>query len=226
MSAMLENPKNVDRNVPMSDWQQQDSDNVIAARKYYLQSWALCYMLLHNPNYASRFRLLSQKQVLSNEDGFSAIFASMQNEVAFEYAFFLRNIGNGYRVDLCSWDWNKKFHVLQSGESISTCIEAKKGYQASGLTITAGNNYRYEAAGTWSTSAKNGLTEAGGKSDGRGQLVGIVMNNFELSDPILFGTHGTFEAPASGNLYFCCSDAWNEIHDNIGQIVVRMSRRP
>ena len=221
LNTMLVDPKNQDRQVPFSDWQQKDTDNVAGAREDYLRSWALCYMLLHNPNYATRFRLLGHRHVTTNDDVFLTVFAAMEKEVAFEYAFFLRNIGIGYRVDLCSWDWNKKNRALERGESLSTRVEAKKGYQASGLSVTTGQTYRYDAVGSWSTSAHSGATEANGNADQRGQLMGVIMNGFQLGEPFSLGNVGTFESKATGHLYLRCNDAWNEVHDNDGRVVVK-----
>lgn len=222
LNTMLVDPKNHNRQVPISDWRQVDTDNVVGARAEYLRSWALCYMLLHNPNYASRFRLLGHRHVTTNDDVFPTVFAPMEKEIAFEYAFFLRNIGNGFRVDLCSWDWKKKQNCLPHGASVSTRVDAKKGYQASGLAVTVGQTYKYAAEGSWSTSTDSGLTKANGSTDQRGQLTGVIMKDYVLGEPFSLGDVGTFESPESGHLYLRCNDAWNEVQDNDGHVVVRI----
>lgn len=222
LNIMLANPKNHDRQIPMSDWGKQDTANVASAREENLRSWALCYLLLHNPNYSSRFKMLGRKYVNTNEADFAGVFASMQREIAFEYSFFLQNICVGYRIDLCSWDWNKRFHRLGPSESISVRVGAGQGYQASGLSVVEGQKYSYDAVGTWSTSRDMEATAADGRADHSGRLFGVVMRDFQLSEPFPLGIKGTFRSPISGNLFLRCNDNWNTVHDNQGQTVVRL----
>lgn len=222
LKAMLDDPKNRNRHVPLSDWSRIDSDNVASARQEYLRSWALCYMLLHNPNFSNRFRALGRRYVVSEKDEFGTLFASLEREIVFEYSFFLRNIDVGYRVDLCSWDWNKRFRPAKRGSPTSVRVLAGKGYQSSGLSVIAGQRYSYQTEGTWNTSQLREATAADGGSDHRGRLMGIVFKDYRLSEPLYLGSQGTFAAPVSGNLYLRCNDAWNEVHDNEGQTVVRL----
>jgi hypothetical protein len=147
LNAKLANRKNPYRPVPITDWEQQDIDNIAAARQDYLRSWALCYLLLHNPNYGPRFKLLGRKFVTRAEADFSSVFAPMHREIAFEYSFFLKNIGVGYRVDLCSWDWSTRFQCAGSGDTESVKVGAALGYQPSGLSVREGRMYRYTAEG-------------------------------------------------------------------------------
>ena len=44
--------------VPLAAWNKEHADSVQETRQEYLWSWALCYLLHNNPNYAERFRML------------------------------------------------------------------------------------------------------------------------------------------------------------------------
>jgi hypothetical protein len=220
LNAMLADPKNHNRHVPWADWQKRDTDNVTAARQEYLRSWALCYLLLHNPNYGPRFKLLGRKYVSNHDCEFASVFASVRNEIAFEYSFFLKNICAGYRVDLCSWDWANRSQPVMLGSGSAVGVDAAKGYQAAGLALIQGKRYQYTADGTWSTSAGAETTSATGGADDVGRLCGVVMTDYKLSQPFPLGVAGVFEAPASGQLYLRCQDGWNGLHDNTGQITV------
>ena len=222
LKLLMDDPAHRGRHVSTAAWTQHDVDNVGRARDEYLHSWAFCYMLLHNSNYSKRFRVLGNRLVTKQPGKFDEHFASVRNEIAFEYRFLLERVGDGYRIDLCRWDWRTKFRPLELNRSHKTRVVAARGFQASGLSVVAGEQYTYQTAGRWSTSAEPGDTDAdGGAADG-GRLVGVVMKGYELSEPLLLGTHGSFESPASGRLYLRCNDAWNEVADNAGQVEVSL----
>jgi hypothetical protein len=54
--------------------------------------------------------------------------------------------------------------------------------------------------------------------------VGVVMQNFSLSESIELGADGTFVAPCTGRLHLRCRDAWNRVADNQGAIHVRLKQ--
>jgi hypothetical protein len=222
LKGMLSDPKNHGRNIPLSDWKEHHAIHVTHARREYLRSWALCYLLLHNPNYSQRFRTLGQRYMSGQSDDFPLLFAAMDREIAFEYAFFLRNIGAGYRVDLCRWDWNKRFRELKRSESMVARVAAARGFQASGLNVVEGESYSYESQGTWSLSQTETPTTADGRNSA-GALVGVVLHDFVLSEPFELGARGTFVAPRSGQLYLRCNESFNQIQDNRGSIDVKLA---
>lgn len=223
LKLMLTDPVHRGRHVPSTAWTQRDTANVAQARDEYLRSWAFCYMMLHNPNYAKRFRTLGQAFVKKQPRAFDEFFAPVRHQIAFEYEFLLDHMTDGYRVDLCRWDWQARFKQLEPGDSHRTRVVAARGFQASGLTVAAGQRYRYQAKGEWSTAANEEGTDADGLGDDAGRLVGVVMQGDKLSKPFLLGADGSFEGPANGRLYLRCNDAWNELADNQGQIVVRFN---
>lgn len=213
--------------VPLSDWTVQHAESIQRVEQHYLRSWALCYMMLSNPNYAPRFRALGDSYVTSSGQSFERAFGSVGDQLAFEYAFFLQHMDVGYRVDLCHWDWDKRFRSLEAPErrgAANVRIEAARGYQASGLTVTAGQSYTYATSGVWGTSPLTPTTCANGDAAGRGRMMAVVLDAFRLSEPFELGSQGTFQASHSGNLYLRCRDDWNQLHDNHGAMQVRFTR--
>ncbi len=219
--VMLAQRSDRQRHVPLSDWKAGDAELVRAAEQHYIRSWALCHLLLHNPNYAAGFRALGVSYVTRGRDSFDSAFAPVAKEMTFEYAFFLAHLDVGYRVDLCRWDWEKRFLPLSAGQTLGVGVEAARGYQASGLTVVAGQGYQYSTVGVWGTSAAGPTTNADGDGQGAGRLEAVVMRDYGLDAPFELGVQGAFVAATSGNLFIRCRDAWNGLHDNHGSIHVR-----
>ncbi len=51
-----------------------------------------------------------------------------------------------------------------------------------------------------------------------GQLVGVLFNDYELSEPFEIPADGSFVAPGEGQLFLRCADAWNRLADNKGKV--------
>ncbi len=237
----------------------------------YAWRWALCHMLGYNPNYSSRFKplgmaLLQKKRNVS----FNRVYGPMAPEITFEYDFFLDHLVQGYRVDLCAWDWKTKFKQPQRARASVAKIEAGRGWQASRALVKTGDEYQFAASGTWkiarppeaadakpqdqakeekadetpqsttkttkrrstlrrgrskrSTSPQREMDEVDGDGleDGRGKLVGVIFNDYELSEPFELGVFGTFTAPMDGQLFLRCRDDWGVLAHNTGVLSVRL----
>lgn len=190
----------------------------------YTWRWALCHLLAFNPNYSDRFKglglaLMAEKRGVS----FESVYGSVAKEISFEYDQFIKHVDNGYRADLCAWQWNRKFKPVQGKRYITCKVEARRGWQASGLRVSAKETYDFAAKGEWQLSDIAEVNADGGDS-GQGKLMGVVMHDFELSEPFELGTRGSFQAPTDGSLYLRCGDKWNQIADNDGTIAVHLRR--
>jgi hypothetical protein len=222
--SLLANRNDPHRHVPLGDWTDQDAEMVLQAGLDYDWSWSLCHMLLENSNYAARFQTLGESYLAGNSPTFDDAFSSVADQMAFEHAFFLRHMAADYRVDLCRWDWQTRFSTLDRQAALGTEIEAARGFQASRLAVAAGCRYHYATHGSWATSADGPTVSADGDA-GRGTMVAAVMSGFELGEPFDLGRKGSFLAPANGNLYIRCRDAWDQLDDNRGKILVRFARQ-
>jgi len=188
----------------------------------YAWRWALCHLLANNKNYAQRFRPLGMGLLLNQGTSFEGVYGPMDREIEFEYRFFLKHLGRGYRVDLCSWDWKARFQAPRAGSATTARIEARGGWQPSRLRVKQGEEYEFSASGTWQTKADDKAVSADGDASGKGRLVGILFNDYELSKPFELGAYGSFVAPGDGDLFLRCRDSWSELADNDGRMSVRL----
>lgn len=193
----------------------------------YAWRWALCYLLANNPNYADRFKPLAVA-LMEKQEGvsFAAVYGPVAKQLAFEYDLFLNTLGNGYRADLCAWQWKVKSAPLQMNQRTKRKISAAYGWQASGVTLEQGVSYDIAAVGNWSIAQDGSQYNADGDKDGRGKLVGAILKDFQLSAPFPIGKLKRFEAPSDGRLYLRCRDGWNKLADNEGELTVHFRRTP
>lgn len=192
----------------------------------YAWRWALCHLLASNPNYARRFKKLGLSIMAGGDDSFDKAFGKVADKISFEYDQFVQNFGNGYRVDLCAWDWSVAASNLNSNGRTKTEIKAQAGWQPTKLEARAGVSYDYAAKGTWKTAAAEEPFSANGHIEGRGKLVGVILHDFQLEGPFELGTRGSFVAPVTGQLYLRCQDSWTELADNEGEMTVYLRRTP
>ncbi len=209
--------------VPDSAWNNADIQSLEDIKHTYAWSWLACQLLEHNPNYRSRFQTLGQDYLVGRKETFSKHFDPVARELLFEYEFTVAHMTPGYRVDLCAWDWSKRIRRLTGNRPYRVRVDAARGYQASGLVVTARESYAYKATGSWTTDAQAGATSADGRRQDRGRLEAVVMRDYQLSEPILLGREGTFSAPGDGQLYLRCRDHWGQLGDNDGSVVVALT---
>jgi hypothetical protein len=188
----------------------------------YAWRWALCHLLANNTNYRERFRPLGLGLLSEEKVSFEQTYGAMADEISFEYLFFVRHLDQGYRVDLCSWDWKKKFKPLAGATPISARVVADHGWQPSGVTCVIDQQYDFAAQGSWQTSKTAHETSGDGERGGAGRLVGVLMQDYKLGKPFDLGSYGTFTAPGDGKLYLRCQDKWNELADNKGAMTVKL----
>jgi hypothetical protein len=193
----------------------------------YAWRWALCYLLANNPNYSGRFKALGIA-MMSGQPGatFESVYGPVAREVSFEYDFFVQTLDNGYRADLCAWQWNRRFQPLTGTRPAAVEVQARYGWQASGIRLAAGESYDYVAQGTWKVTEGGEELTAGGRDDGRGRLVGVLMNDFRLGETLDLGARGTFVASQNGDLYLRCQNDWNRIADSDGAVTVHFRKTP
>ena len=187
----------------------------------YAWRWALCHLLSTNPNYSTRFKPLGMALLNGHHTSFEDVYGSMAKEISFEYVFFLKHLDQGYRSDLCAWDWKTKFQRLRGSATAQAKVVANRGWQASRVLMKAGDKISFSTTGDWFLE-KDGLKIGpDGDDRHRGQLVGILFHDYQLSEPFDLGSSGEYEAPTEGNLFLRCRDDWNEISDNSGTVNVK-----
>ena len=193
----------------------------------YAWRWALCQLLANNPNYSDRFKALGIAMMTGVPGAsFESVYGPVAREVSFEYDFFVRTLDNGYRTDLCAWQWGRKFQVVPTARHATARVQARYGWQASGIKLQSGQSYDYVAEGTWKIAADGDDLDADGRDDGRGRLVGVLMYDYQLGERLELGTRGTLIAPQDGDLYLRCQNDWNRIADHQGSVTIHLRRSP
>jgi hypothetical protein len=187
----------------------------------YASRWALCHFLVFNPNYSHQFRRLGCGLLAGKDVSFERTFAATNRELFLEYSLFLRNICQGYRVDLCTWNWKKDFVRLQPERATSVTIVAGRGWQPTGLTVCPGAQHDYLATGTWQIAEKSEPVDADGDQDGNGRLVGALLKDYRLGPEFDLGINGSLPSDANGDLYLRCRNSWNRLAGDRGAVTVR-----
>jgi len=208
--------------IPVSSWNESDVQELDKLKQQYAWSWLTCHLLYHNPNYQARFESLGRAYLAERQERFGELFGPIAKELAFEYEFTLQRFEPGYRVDLCAWEWDKRWRCSRGGRHVGTRVEAARGYQASGLLVKQTVPVEVCTRGQWKTAARASNTGAAGSPRGFGQLEGIVLSEYRLSHPFPIGDRSTFHPPCDGQLYLRCRDHWNSLADNEGSLVVSL----
>jgi hypothetical protein len=190
----------------------------------YAWRWALCHLLATNPNYAANFRPLGLGLLHKQPVSFEQTYGAMADEISFEYKFFLQHVSNGYRADLCWWDWKRKSTAMPAGSARTVKVAANRGWQPTGVLVKADQKYELATTGTWKTdkTATKGVS-ADGNETGVGRLVGVLFNDYTLTEPFDLGAKLTFTPPIEGQLHVRCQDDWSSIGDNIGTIDLKIA---
>lgn len=192
----------------------------------YAWRWALCHLLVHNPNYSRRMKGLGIAMMSGGTASFESTYGDIAKHISFEYDQFVRNFGNGYRADLSAWQWDVPSRPLSGSRTATESIAAVQGWQATGVSLVQGQSYEVATRGTWQIAKAGQELTADGNAAGEGRLIGAVFKDFKLSQPFELGTKQTFVAPSDGQLYLRCRDVWTELSDNDGEIIVHLRATP
>ncbi|MEC7978854.1 MAG: hypothetical protein VX189_07965 [Planctomycetota bacterium] len=101
---------------------------------------------------------------------------------------------------------------------------AAYGWQASGVEIDAGSKYQLLAEGEIRLAEGGVRVTADGDSQGRGCLMGVIFNDYQLGEPFELGADCEFEAPSSGRLYLRVFDDYTSLADNGGKLEVTVGQ--
>ena len=146
----------------------------------YAWRWALCHLLAHNTNYSGRFKSLGLNMMSGGKATFESVYGDVAREISFEYDLFVKDFGNGYRVDLCQWDWTTKPVAISGQRRINCKIASQRGWQSSRLKLNKGKKYEFVCVGEWKISPSGPPATGAGDSQGKGKLIGVVFNNYQL----------------------------------------------
>ena len=124
---------------------------------------------------------------------------------------------------MCSWEW-KPCSNISSTKKLKQEVAAKRGWQATKLQTRSGVSYDFAGQGKWKLTGGDEELTADGDGSGRGQLIGVILKDYELSEPFELGQKGSFVAYSDGQLYVRCRDKWTGLQDNEGEITLHLRR--
>jgi hypothetical protein len=192
----------------------------------YAWRWALCYMLAANPNYQRDFKRLGMAMMQGDPNAtFENAYGKVAYEVSFEYDQFVKHFGNGYRADLCAWDWKTEGNPLRGKGRENATVKAASGWQSTKLQVQSGKQYDFVTQGEWTIYEEGDPITANGNDSGLGRMVAAILTQeesgeYQLSEPFDLGTQGSFTAPTDGQIVVRCEDEWTDLGDNDGEIEV------
>ncbi|PHS18472.1 MAG: hypothetical protein COA78_02275 [Blastopirellula sp.] len=195
--------------------------------KAYSWRWALCHMLACNPNYSGRFKSLGLGMMTGQANvSFETVYGDLAKEISFEYDLFVAEVDNGYRPDLAAWQWNRRFVKISGSKRAQSKVLADHGWQSTGVKLEVGSSYDLAAQGTWKLQKNGDDINADGDSNGQGRLMGVIMKDYQLSEPFPLGVLTSYKPTTDGDLYVRCLDAWNDLANNEGEVTLHIRKTP
>ncbi len=196
----------------------------------YAWCWAAAKFLDSHPRYRDRFRKL--RDHVRDEDFneiFRRTFADDWSDLQAEWLAFITTLEHGYDFERMAIDfepgrpWN--------GGTRTVTIAADRGWQSSGVRLTAGKPYRVTATGRYeiANDGEPWPCEPGGVTieyhDGRplGMLLGAIdgrTGDATFAHPIGIGLGATITPKANGTLYLRVNDSAGRLNDNRGTLTV------
>ncbi len=210
------------RSATNSPGQQRVIDKANAS---YHWSWALCYFLHNNENYSEQFKQLGYAYLNAKRPRFENVFSHNEQQLEAEFRHFIRQLGPGYQVDLCRWNWDDNVKSITGASSFAR-VAARRGFQTTKLKVDEGVSYAVHASGTWSVGADGTPVSANGNAVGLGRLSASVLSTTQMGESFELGTDEQFTATKTGTLFLRCIDHWNELGDNRGSLRVEIRQVP
>jgi hypothetical protein len=203
----------------------------------YGWSWAACALLDAHPRYRDRFRALSR--TVDRPEFNARLRSELEaewSELCDEFVLFTREIEYGY-------DFERAAVLFAPGQAFDGRREARvaadRGWQSTGLQLSAGHNYRLQASGQFQLvkSPRVWRSEAGGVTIRyhRGRPLGLLQAALRpdampgqvdsgaapwLVSPRDVGLETELTPTVDGTLYLRVNDSPAELADNAGELTV------
>jgi hypothetical protein len=202
--------------------------------------WALCALLDGHPQFAERFRRLPRRADDSARDFarlFQTLFAPDQRQLEEQWQLFVNHLEYGYDIQREAIRYKSSATKLPDRSVV--VVQADRGWQSTGLTVTPGTTYEMLATGRFQLAREPKVwwCEAGGVTiryyggHPLGKLLAGVSDQTRplpglspLVQPVGIGLGGDVVFDAPGTLFLRLNDAPSELADNEGE--VRVEIRP
>ncbi|MEE9603563.1 MAG: hypothetical protein V3V75_09675 [Thermoguttaceae bacterium] len=201
----------------------------------YAWCWAAGTLLDHHPRYRQRFRQLYGNVLKPDfNQRFHKLFADDWEKMAEEWQILITGFEYGHDVASTAVDFTPGKALPAGGTTV--VVDAKRGWQNSGLRLAADNKYELIAAGRYQLADKPRIwwSEPGGVSIRyyQGRPLGILLAAVHpdrsteglspLLRPLAVGLGTTLRPKQTGTLYLKINDSAGELGDNAGQLKVEV----
>ena len=226
----------------MLEVMQLGSNDFVNKNEAYAWSWALCQFFDKHPRYAKPFRQLSRHmQGTEFSQNIQKMVKDDFSDINDDWLWFAKNLQPDYDSERAAITFRPGQPLKPPNLSANAVIASDQGWQSSLIHVEQGKTYNVVAEGTFILAEKPKPWES--TADGisfryfRGQPLGrLVMmirpdSDTRVSNPrsILqeypLGAKATWMAPVSGTIYFRLNDAWDELANNKGSVVVRVTQK-
>lgn len=194
----------------------------------YAWSWGLCFYLVKHPQHTEPFRKWLRKR-LSQRDPLPPPWSDWSPEQRAEWNLYLMELD--YGLDLDSWALSTSATPVESLKVFP--VSADRGWQATGLNVTADTTYAVEVSGQinlskdspdWtSTSRGISIQYASGQPLGR-LLARLLITDSDGSKqfgPVIpVGDLQTWKPGQTGELFLRINDRYADLDNNSGQFTV------
>lgn len=213
------------------------------SKEPYAWAWALCQFLDSHPRYQKAFRSLRNKTEYNDFlETFDSKFGQFASELQFEWELICTEIAPGYDFARNAVDFNiKESKMLNAGDSATFEIDARQGWQSTGLIVDGQADYGISVSGTivlgskpvpWeSTAAGISIRFANGKPIG--QLQAILYRAPEVDagrsmvpPPVSIGEGGRYRFKNTGMLLLRINDEGSSRSDNGSHYSVQVVKLP
>lgn len=200
----------------------------------YAWSWAAAALLENHPRYRQRFRELTRQIRGSELDRpLPETFGDDWPKVVEDWQLFVAGVEHGYDFERTAIDYTPAAELL-TGEKV-VAIAADRGWQNTGLRLSAGKKYQLTAAGRYRLAVEPVVwfSEPGGVSIRyyQGRPLGVLLASVHpdevstdqpspLLTPHVVGLGGVWQPERDGTLLLRVNDSAGELTDNAGELQV------
>lgn len=195
--------------------------------------WAIGAFLDGHPRYRDRFCSLVEKIKADDFDReFRAMYAADRDQLDLEWQAFVHELAFGYDLVRNAIEFRVAGPLANGKQSVT--IAADRGWQSSGLRLSADHEYSIAATGRYQVADQpkpwwcepNGVTIRYHAGRPLGMLLGIVVaDDREWPTAAGIGSSGTLSPEKSGTLYLRINDSPAELADNAGTLTVTVEAR-
>ena len=207
----------------------------------YAWCWGVSVFLDQHPRWQTAFRALAAKTPEVTLEFSRAFYEGLRadwRDMEEEWQLFVHHLDYGFRMDRAAIVRKPPKSFAASGNNIVR-VAADRGWQSSGIRLQPGE-YQLRATGRYQVGKlpkvwwcePNGVTIRYYAGRPLGMLLAAVVDETQqtgstpLLKPIPVGLVGTLQTEQSGTLYLCINESPAGLHDNAGELQVRVSTAP